>query len=173
MTNLLIKFLFTFGLISSFIPSHVNASTTINHELSQRNSTIDAENDIYGFWWLNNPKSIGNQIVAGALGVCDSKIKDEKCDGLTLVIFERNGSYGCTDFVGKGNVIYKAKNNTWDIILDDDFKKETMFWGSGKVNKEILTVTLIQSGIHLTFDKMSEKEIEDRAILMCSKKRND
>ncbi len=71
--------------------------------------------------------------------ICNPTI-NKNCQGLTLVLLEKNSRYGCSDFTGTGDVTYN-KNKNWAIVLNNDVEEGKMPWANASINEEQLTGT--------------------------------
>lgn len=152
--------LIPFLVITTFFTPAAKAKTLI----VQQNTN---QNELNGSWFLTNPKILSKEIVAGALNICNPK-QDKKCQGLTLVLLQKDGRYGCTDFVGMGEVNYDQSKKAWVISLQDDTSKEKILWGQASINaRQQLVVTPIESTLKLTYTSMPQETIEAKINARC------
>ncbi|MGY0219316.1 hypothetical protein ACWJJH_18345 [Endozoicomonadaceae bacterium StTr2] len=124
---------------------------------------------IYGSWWLINPKVVEQNMIAGALIICNEAMAGQPAlscgkDSFSFVLLERNTGHGCTDYVAMGKVI--SQDNVTQLLPDEANQPFLVL----KADENQLILAPAEGG-KWVFERVSSDEIDQRVENACEASR--
>ncbi|WP_461534753.1 hypothetical protein [Spongorhabdus nitratireducens] len=124
---------------------------------------------VYGNWWLINPKAVEQNMIAGALIICNEAMAGQSSlscakDSFSFVLLERNTGHGCTDYVAMGKVI--SQNNVTQLLPDEANQPFLVL----KADENQLILAPAEGG-KWVFERVSSDEIDQRVENACEASR--